>query len=70
MRRRPDHTIIRDPIGQMKPIYGRFTLFWLCVYPLLAWPMLPAGAWLALWRTIRKLDLWLNRRLRSAIAIR
>jgi glycosyltransferase involved in cell wall biosynthesis len=67
MRRKPDHTIIRDPIGQMKPIYKRFPLFWLCTYPLLAWPMLPAGAWLALWRAIRKIDLWLNRRLSSAI---
>jgi abequosyltransferase len=70
MRRKPDHTIIRDPVGQMKPIYGRFPLFWLCVYPLLAWPMLPAGGWLALLRTIRKIDRWLNRRLHSAIAIR
>jgi abequosyltransferase len=70
MRRKPDHTIIRDPVGQMKPIYRRFPLFWLCTYPLLAWPMLPAGGWLALWRTIRKLDRWLNRRLHSAIAIR
>jgi glycosyltransferase involved in cell wall biosynthesis len=68
MRRKPDHTIIRDPVGQMRPIYRRFPLFWLCTYPLLVWPMLPAGAWLALWRTIRKIDLWLNRRVSSAIA--
>jgi hypothetical protein len=45
----------------MRPIYGRFALFWLCVYPLLAWPMFPAGCWLFVWRTIRKLDLALNR---------
>ena len=67
MRRKPDHTIIRGPVGQMKPIYGSLPLFWLCTYPLLAWPMLPAGGWLAIWRIIRKLDLWLNRRLSSAI---
>jgi len=69
MRRKPDHTIIRDPIGQMRPIYRHLPLFWFCTYPLLAWPMLPAGAWLALWRAIRKIDLWLNRRRSTAIAV-
>ena len=61
MRRNPTHTILRDPVGQMRPIYGRFALYWLCVYPLLAWPMFPAGCWLLLWRTVRKLDRALDR---------
>ena len=60
-RRNPTHTIIRDPVGQTRPIYGRFALYWLCVYPLLAWPMFPAGCWLFVWRTLRKLDLALDR---------
>ena len=61
MRRNPSQTILRDPAGQMRPIYGRFPLFWLCVYPILTWPMPLAGAWLALWRGIRRLDRGLNR---------
>ena len=60
-RRNPGMATLHDPVGQMRPIYGRFALFWLCVYPLLAWPMFPAGCWLFVWRTIRKLDLALNR---------
>jgi glycosyltransferase involved in cell wall biosynthesis len=62
IRRHPDLTIIRDPVGQMKPIYGHLALFWVCAYPLLAWPMFPAGCWLALWRTIRRVDRLLHRR--------
>jgi abequosyltransferase len=62
MRRNPYHTILRDPVGQMRLIYGRFPLFWLCVYPILAWPMLLAGAWLAVWRAIRRVDRAVNRR--------
>jgi len=62
LRRYPNENTIRDPIGQMRPIYGRFALYWLCVYPLLAWPMFPAGCWLFVWRTLRKVDLALDRR--------
>jgi len=61
MRRNPTIAILRDPVGQMRPIYSRLPLFWVCVWPILAWPMLPAGAWLFLWRTIRRIDLALNR---------
>jgi abequosyltransferase len=61
MRRNPGHTILRDPVGQMRPVYGGFALFWLCVWPLLAWPMPLAGCWLALWRGIRYADRALNR---------
>ena len=61
MRRTPTIAILRDPVGQMRPVYGRLPLFWLCVWPILAWPMLPAGGWLFLWRTIRRADLALNR---------
>ena len=61
MRRNPAHTILRDPVAQMLPIYGRTPFFWLCTWPLLAWPMFPAGAWLALWRGIRHLDRSLHR---------
>ena len=56
MRRNPAHTILRDPVGQMRPIYGRFAMFWICAWPILTWPMPLAGAWLALWRFIRRLD--------------
>jgi abequosyltransferase len=62
MRRNPSHTILRDPVAQMRPIYGRFPLFWLGVYPILEWPMPLAGAWLGLWRAIRRVDRAVNRR--------
>lgn len=68
MRRNPSHTILRDPVGQMCPVYGRFLLFWLCVWPVLAWPMPLAGAWLALWRAIRRVDRALNRKLRRPVS--
>jgi abequosyltransferase len=61
MRRNPTATILRDPVGQMRPRYGRLLLFWLCVYPILVWPMLPAGGWVLLWRTVRRIDLFVNR---------
>lgn len=63
MRRNPGHTILRDPVGQMRPVYGRFPLFWVCVWPLLTWPMPLAGAWLAIWRAIRRVDRAIDRRL-------
>jgi len=45
----PPHTL-------MYPIYGRRPLYWLCVYPLLTFPRLLAGGWLAVLRGIRKVD--------------
>jgi hypothetical protein len=54
----------------MRPIYGRFPLFWLCVWPVLAWPMPLAGAWLALWRAIRRFDCALNRKLHRPVLAR
>jgi hypothetical protein len=62
MRRNPAHTILRDPVGQLRPIYGRFPLFWICAWPILSWPMPLAGAWLALWRGIRGIHRALARR--------
>ena len=44
------------PHTLMKPLYGDRLLYWLCVYPLLVLPALPAGAWLAVLRLIRMLD--------------
>lgn len=61
MRRNPTHTIIREPVRQMRPIYGNRPLFWLFTWPLLAWPLPLAGAWLALTRLLRRIDLALNR---------
>jgi abequosyltransferase len=61
MRKRPAHTDLSNPVGLMKPFYGHLPLFWLCVYPLLTWPMPLAGGWLALWRGIRSIDRLLNR---------
>ena len=61
MRRNSNRTIIRDPVGQMKPFYGHLALFWVCVYPLLSWPMFPAGCWVILWRTLRRVDRLLHR---------
>jgi abequosyltransferase len=45
----PPHTLL-------KPLYGGRPLYWLCVYPLLTWPTLFAGGWLAILRIIRKCD--------------
>jgi abequosyltransferase len=61
MRRNPSATILRDPVGQMRPLFGRLALFWICVYPILVWPMLPAGGWLWMWRLVRRIDLFVNR---------
>ncbi len=62
MRRNPGHTILRDPVGQMRPYFGRLPLFWISTWPILTWPMPLAGAWLLFWRTLRRLDLWRHRR--------
>ena len=62
MRRNAEHTILRDPVGQMRPYFGRLPLFWFSTWPILAWPMPLAGAWLLLWRTLRRFDLWMHRR--------
>ena len=51
-----------DPTGQMRRYYGRRPAFWVLTWPLLRWPMLPAGAWLAALRAIRRIDLWRLRR--------
>jgi hypothetical protein len=60
-RRRPEHTIIHEPVRQMLPEYGNRLTFWIVAWPILAWPMLPAGGWLALLRIVRRADLALNR---------
>lgn len=60
-RRRPEETIIHEPVRQMLPVYGDRLMFWIVTWPLLAWPMLPAGGWLALIRILRRADLALNR---------
>ncbi|HZL26622.1 MAG TPA: glycosyltransferase [Acidobacteriaceae bacterium] len=60
-RRHPEHTIIVDPVGQMRRAYGDRPRFWVLTWPLLAWPMLPAGAWLALLRGVRHVDAALER---------
>ena len=51
-----------DPLGQMRRYYGRRPSFWVLTWPLLAWPMLAAGAWLAGLRAVRRLDMWRFRR--------
>jgi abequosyltransferase len=55
-RRNPEHTHIIDPVGQMRRAYGDRLRFWMLTWPLLAWPMLPAGGWLAMLRGVRKVD--------------
>jgi glycosyltransferase involved in cell wall biosynthesis len=62
MRRNPAHTQIVDPLGQMRPVYGDRLRFWFFTWPLLSWPMLPAGAWLAVLRVLRRVHLGLHRR--------
>ena len=62
MRRRAKHTDLSKPMQHLQPFYGKLPIFWICVVPLLRWPMLLAGAWLALWRVIRKIDYFLNHR--------
>jgi len=44
------------PHRLMHPLYGDRLLYWFCVYPLLTFPRLLAGGWLALLRGIRKID--------------
>jgi abequosyltransferase len=44
------------PETLLRPLYGHRPLYWICVYPLLTWPTLFAGAWLAVLRGIRKVD--------------
>jgi abequosyltransferase len=50
----PPHTLLG-------PLYGDRLLYWLSVYPLLTWPTLLAGGWLAILRGIRKIDRLLHR---------
>ena len=69
MRRHPEHTILRDPVGQMRPYFGRLPLFWISTWPILAWPMPLAGAWLLFWRSLRRLDLWMHRRSASKLTV-
>ena len=66
-RRRPEHTIIHEPVRQMLPEYGNRLAFWIVAWPLITWPMLPAGGWLALLRIIRRADLALNRLLHKPL---
>jgi len=61
MRRRAAQHILIDPVGQMRPLYGRFAFFWIGTVPLLVLPMPLAGAWLAVLRGIRQLDRLLSR---------
>lgn len=67
-RRRPHHTIIHEPVRQMRQVYGDRVLFWILAWPLLAWPMLPAGGWLAFLRILRRADLALNRLIHKPLA--
>ena len=60
-RRNPEHTMIVDPVGQMRRAYGDRWRFWVLTWPLLAWPMPLAGAWLAMLRGVRHLDRVLER---------
>lgn len=60
-RRNPEHTQIIDPVGQMRRVYGNKLRFWFLTWPLLAWPMLLAGGWLAILRGIRHVDRALER---------
>lgn len=62
MRRKGFAANTPDPFGQMRRYYGSRPAFWVLTWPLLTWPMLPAGSWLAGLRGIRKLDLWSFRR--------
>ncbi len=61
-RRNPEHTQIVDPVGQMRQAYGNRPRFWFLTWPLLAWPMPLAGAWLAMLRGIRSIDRSMHRR--------
>ena len=70
MRRRPDMNPIIDPMGQMRPVYGGRWQFWFWTWPLLAWPMLPAGGWLFFLRKLRKLDRWRSDRRQRPLATR
>jgi len=61
MRRRAAQHNLSDPVGQMRPLYGRFAIFWIATWPLLVLPMPLAGAWLAILRATRHLDRALSR---------
>lgn len=56
MRKQPEMNQLVNPVGQMKPVYGNRWQFWFWAWPLLAWPMLPAGAWLFMLRKLRTLS--------------
>lgn len=61
MRRKAATAGIADPAGRMRAIYGHRWRFWIFTWPLLVWPMFPAGVWLAGLRLLRKLDLQCQR---------
>lgn len=44
------------PDTLLRPLYGDRLLYWFSVYPLLKWPTVLAGTWLAILRSIRKID--------------
>jgi abequosyltransferase len=48
------------PDTLLRPLYGDRPLYWFSVYPLLKWPTLLAGGWLAILRSIRKIDRAIN----------
>lgn len=56
MRKRPDMNQLIDPVAQMKPVYGDRWQFWFWAWPLLAWPMFPAGVWLFMLRKLRGME--------------
>jgi len=56
LRKSAARTQTAPPDTLMRPLYGNSPLYWLCAYPLLKWPTLLAGGWLAMLRGIRKLD--------------
>lgn len=58
MRKRPDMNPLMDTVGQMRPVYGDRWQYWFWTWPLLAWPMFPAGVWLFLLRRLRAMGRW------------
>jgi glycosyltransferase involved in cell wall biosynthesis len=60
MRRKPHLTRIVEPERQMRGAFGGNPVYWVIAWPLVAWPMLPAGGWLLLWRTVRRVDRWVT----------
>jgi glycosyltransferase involved in cell wall biosynthesis len=61
-RRHPERAQIVAPVAQMRRVYGKRARFWVLTWPLLAWPMPLAGAWLAVLRGVRHVHRWMERR--------